>query len=101
MKKRFVKGILAATLALVSVVGVPQSQKLNGMLSPSVTVSAACSHNYRHYYDYSQWVPIRHYVRYDSTGFHYYTQYRRYVYSVCVNCGKKEYVKTEFKVEED
>ena len=101
MKKRFVKGILAATLAFVSVVGVPQSQTLNGILSPSVTASAACSHNYRHYHDYSAWVPIRRYAYYDSNGFHSYTQYRRYVYSVCVNCGKREYVRTEFDLRED
>lgn len=58
MKKRIVKGILATTLALVSVFGVPQCKNLNAKLDTSITAEASqqtCKHDCSRFETYSDW----------------------------------------------
>lgn len=83
MKKRLIKGILAATLAFVTVLGVPQSTMM--LNDTAITAYAACNHNYRHYGSSTGWVTS--YWEDSHTEY----QYKK-DYSVCVNCGQKEQI---------
>lgn len=99
MKKRIVKGILATTLALVSVFGVPQCKNLNAKLDTSITAEAAsCRHNGSHWYTY-EWVTISTEPKYGTIGVlgytpligvvgHYDIQ-RQYRVEHCAKCGAR------------
>lgn len=93
MKKRFVKGVLAAAFAMAAVVSVPQ-YALNAKSDNTITASAACSHNYRHYGTWGGWYTYYYdkMVNEVHGGYAYAVTYKyraekRHYYSTCVNCG--------------
>ena len=101
MKKRIVKGILATTLALVSVFGVPQCKNLNAKLDTSITAEAAsCRHNGSHWYTY-EWVTISTEPKYGAIGIDpftgaaligivgHYDNQRQYRVEHCAKCGAR------------
>ena len=98
MKKRLAKGILAATLAFVTVVGIPVGTAKTAKNDSTIVAHAACRQNYRHYETWGSWFTEREYVRNiiiqeGSRLYRYEYQFfdkRRYSYSTCVNCGRQE-----------
>ena len=94
MKKRLVKGILAAAFAFAAVLGVPQSAKSDC----TIVAHAACSHNYRHYaYYYGNWEPAGMGYTYRNGVLVRCPQQKRTVYTKCVNCGGDKSSFTQYK----
>ena len=99
MKKRIVKGVVATTLALISVFGVPQFMNKNATFNTSITAEAAtCRHaGYSHWYTYEcvtyKEVPI---IASFSGGVMsvpcvvgYKTYQRQYRVEHCAKCGAR------------
>lgn len=84
MKKRLVKGILAAALAFVTVLGVPVSAAGNVKGDNTIIAYAKCNHNYRHQaLGHGSWHTVR---VYKINGI-WYADQERPMYSTCINCG--------------
>lgn len=86
MKKQFVKGILAAALALSTIFSIPQSTRF----SAPIQAEAACNHNYRHYCQRSTpWVKVAGTEEPGGNELTYYEE-ENLTYTYCINCGKDE-----------
>ncbi len=84
MKKRLVKGILAAALAFVTVLGAPVSTAQNVRSDSTIIAYAKCNHNYRHYAaGHGRWHTVK---VYPINGI-WYADQERPMYSTCINCG--------------
>ncbi len=100
MKKQFIKGILAATLAFTTVLSVPQGSFPGAKSDNTIIAYAACSHNYRHYGTWGNWFKIADLPgtiiedRMEGGHVYRYTYARvlqkRNYYSTCVNCGYQD-----------
>ena len=98
MKKRLAKGILAATLAFVTVVGVPVGAAKTAKSGSTIASAAYCRHNYRHYGEWGNWYFSG---SYKPISGHNYTIYQKHLYSTCVNCGAHDggILQTKYKYE--
>lgn len=92
--KKTLKVTVACVVLLASVIGLPQYNAANNSFDSAVTVAAGpkesrtCSHNYRHYGQIGpSWV---HWETRGKRGTVIASGDVLYMYSVCVNCGKKE-----------
>ena len=98
MKKQLIKGILAATLAFVTVLGAPVSVAQSVKSDNTIIAYAKCNHNCRHYG--TSGTPYNAGREYFSGNerigiYIYYVEknriiYKTPLYSTCVNCGKQE-----------
>ena len=89
MKKQFIKGILAATLAFVTVLGAPVSVAQSVKSDNTIIAYAACNHNYRHYGEWGDWYFTG---QYKLISGHNYKIYKKHYYSTCVNCGTHHFI---------
>ena len=88
MKKRLAKGILAATLAFVTVLGVPIGAAKTAKSDNTIVAYAACSHNYRHYAaGHGRWHTVSIYYKWQNGRKIWYAKQERPMYSTCINCG--------------
>ena len=88
MKKRLVKGILAAALAFVTVLGVPVSAAQNVRSDSTIIAYAKCNHNYRHYAaGHGSWHTVSIYYKWENGRKIWYAKQERPMYSTCANCG--------------
>ena len=100
MKKQFIKGILAATLAFTTVLSVPQGSFPGAKSDNTIIAYAACSHNYRHYGTWTSWSVVRYLgpekYQIEMIGgkryrcYYRYAQLKRLYCSTCVNCGYQD-----------
>ena len=99
MKKQLIKGILAATLAFVTVLGAPVSVAQSVKSDNTIIAYAKCNHNCRHYGSWTGWTQTNSYYNKGfnevRSGYAYYVVYHcrgkvRYYCSTCVNCGYKD-----------
>lgn len=97
MKKKLAKSIIAATLALTSVLAFPQFKAPTAKDNCIISVHAAgCTHNYRHYYTYGEWHDgtLHVYIPEGTGSIPFKWRYR---YTTCINCGYQEYTGKEIK----
>ncbi len=89
MKKQLIKGILAATLAFVTVLGAPVGVAQSVKSDNTIIAYAACNHNYRHYGEWGDWYFTG---QYKPISGHNYKTYKKHYYSTCVNCGTHHFI---------